>query len=604
MSKWFILVMLVVATGCRDQSAKLPADAAANAAPPKSDVPTRSSLAPGNGPAELDVVVASAAPAPTAETDPADAALVAAGTDPATTAKADPGEAPQMKFSPRTVIPPRATTTSDGHQIPAPATSTVRPAALAGAWYDGDAATLRTATSELLAKAPAADYTGYPIALLVPHAGHRFSGAIAARAYATLKGRTYGRVFILGPAHRTALKGIAFPTGITHFETPLGQIPLAVDVIEELRKEPLFVDHPSAHRTEHSIEIHLPFLQLVLPHGFQLVPMVVSGLNRAEIDAAAAALRRVIRPGDLLIASSDFTHYGERFDYLGPAGKEFGPAAAKVRLQGLLDSAWLTIEKLDATAFLRHKVETRDTICGFLPIALLLKTLPADSTPHLLGTDMSGNMTGSFAESVSYLSAVFSAIWPYSSVSGAAQLSAEEKKVLLDLACQQVDTYVQSQERLQESSLKVALTPRLKAESGTFVTLKQNGRLRGCIGNIMPVKPLFQAVLDNAVNAAHFDRRFKPVQPEELPQTSVEVSVLTPPVARNDWRDLVLGRDGIILSKPGGSAVFLPQVAVEQGWTLEETLAHLSSKAGLGRDGWRDGATYQTFEAIVFHQDP
>jgi MEMO1 family protein len=584
MSKWFILAVLVITTGCREQAAKLPTEAAADAAPTKSDVPQKSILAPSDGPTVLDVVAASEVAAPTA--------------------RADPGEVPKMKFSPRTVIPPRTKADSGGTDSETLAASPIRPPALAGSWYDGDSATLRKAISDLLAKVPAADYSGYPVALLVPHAGHRFSGAMAARAYATLKGRTYGRVFILGPAHRTALKGIAFPTGITHFETPLGQIPLAVDVLDELRKEPLFVDHPSAHRTEHSIEIHLPFLQLVLPHGFQLVPMVVSGLNRAEIDVAAAALRRVVRPGDLLIASSDFTHYGERFGYLGPAGNEFGPATAKVRLQGLLEAAWLTIEKLDAMAFLRHKVETRDTICGFLPIALLLKTLPADSTPHLLGTDMSGSMTGSFAESVSYLSAVFSAIWPYTYVSGAEQLSAEEKKVLLDLACKQVDTYVQSQERLQESSLNVALTPRLRAESGTFVTLKQNGRLRGCIGNIMPVKPLFQAVLDNAVNAAHFDRRFKPVQPDELPQTSVEVSVLTPPVPQDDWRELVLGRDGIILSKPGGSAVFLPQVAVEQGWTLEETLTQLSSKAGLGEDGWRDGATYQTFEAIVFHEDP
>ena len=311
-----------------------------------------------------------------------------------------------------------------------------------------------------------------------------------------------------------------------------------------------------------------------------------------------------MRPGDLLIASSDFTHYGERFSYLGPPGGEFGPGAAKGRLQGLLDRAWEFIAVRDAEGFLRHKVETRDTICGYLPIALLLKMVPEETSPQLLGTAMSGEMTGSYAESVSYLSAAFAGLWPYLGVAGAGALTEEEKSVLLRLARQQLEAFVTRQERLQPETMGVALTPRLEADSGTFVTLKQQGRLRGCIGNIMAVKPLFQAVLDNAVNAAHFDRRFKPVGTDELDGISVEVSVLTPPTVQPDWRDFVLGRDGLILSKAGASAVFLPQVAVEQGWTLEETLVHLSNKAGLGPDGWRNGATFQAFGAIVFHEEP
>lgn len=488
--------------------------------------------------------------------------------------------------------------------VSGPDPAKVRPAALAGTWYEADAETLRKQVQDYLSAVPQSDFAGYPVALLAPHAGHRYSGALAARSYALLQGRTYGRVFVLGPAHRTALKGVALPAGVTHFETPLGQIPLAMDVLQELRERPLFVEHPSAHRQEHSIEIHLPFLQVVLPRGFELVPLVVAGLNRAEIEATAAVLREVIRPGDLLIASSDFTHYGERFSYLGPPGKEFGPAAASQKLQALLDSAWQAIAARDAEAFLRHKVETRDTICGYLPIALLLKVVTPEAVPQLLGTGMSGEKTGSYAESVSYLAAAFAGLWPYLGVAGEGALTVGEKDALLTLARRQVNAFVNGQERLTPEALGGALTPRLQANSGTFVTLKQQGRLRGCIGNIMPVKPLVQGVLDNAVNAASFDRRFKPVRPDELSGITVEVSVLTTPVERDDWRDLVLGRDGIIVSKPGGSAVFLPQVAVEQGWTLEETLEHLSSKAGLGRDGWRDGATFQAFEAIVFHEEP
>jgi AmmeMemoRadiSam system protein A len=132
------------------------------------------------------------------------------------------------------------------------------------------------------------------------------------------------------------------------------------------------------------------------------------------------------------------------------------------------------------------------------------------------------------------------------------------------------------------------------------VTLKKDGRLRGCIGHMAEDSPLGRTVGMVALQSAFQDRRFSPLQPGELEQVDIEISVLTPyrPVSGPDA--IVLGRDGVVLRKRGRSAVFLPQVAVEQGWTREQMLDQLCLKAGLARGDWRQGAELLTFRAEVF----
>jgi AmmeMemoRadiSam system protein A len=139
---------------------------------------------------------------------------------------------------------------------------------------------------------------------------------------------------------------------------------------------------------------------------------------------------------------------------------------------------------------------------------------------------------------------------------------------------------------------------------GAFVTLndKATGALRGCIGEILPMRPLAQAGAARAVDSALCDPRFSPVSERELGSLRVEVSALTPPKPVASWRDIVLGRDGMTLEKGNAFAVFLPQVAPEQGWDLPTTLSYLSQKAGLPADAWRQGATFETFQAEVFHE--
>ena len=148
-----------------------------------------------------------------------------------------------------------------------------------------------------------------------------------------------------------------------------------------------------------------------------------------------------------------------------------------------------------------------------------------------------------------------------------------------------------------------ALPPEARFKAGAFVTLKKRGELRGCIGTIMPEEALWEAVVKNAINAAARDRRFAPVAKEEAGEISIEISVLTPPREVKSPEEFTVGRHGILMEKAGRRAIFLPQVAPEQGWNREQTLDHLAVKAGLAPEAWREGTRFWVFEAQVFGED-
>ncbi len=143
------------------------------------------------------------------------------------------------------------------------------------------------------------------------------------------------------------------------------------------------------------------------------------------------------------------------------------------------------------------------------------------------------------------------------------------------------------------------LTPVMQADTATFVTLKIGGNLRGCIGSLEPYEPLYLSVHHNAVQAALRDPRFRPVHAAEVGRIHLDVSLLSPIRAIASPDEFAPGRHGIILTKGRARAVYLPEVAVEQGWTREQTLDSLSEKAGLSADAWRTGAHFQLFESVA-----
>jgi AmmeMemoRadiSam system protein A len=177
-------------------------------------------------------------------------------------------------------------------------------------------------------------------------------------------------------------------------------------------------------------------------------------------------------------------------------------------------------------------------------------------------------------------------------------LSDREKQTLFEIAEDTLDWCVNKREG-RFGFDKYELTPKLKEPMATFVTLKIQGRLRGCIGSLAPEAPLYRSVHDNAVNAAMHDFRFRPVAPPELSKLEVHVSVLSPIAGIESLDRFHLGEHGIIIEKGMRRAVYLPEVAPEQGWTKEETLSSLSEKAGMDGDAWREGAHFKIFSSVV-----
>ncbi len=484
-----------------------------------------------------------------------------------------------------------------------PKAEKIRKSVLAGTWYEGTEAGLRAEVDGFLAKVPPIEPGGRVLGLISPHAGYFYSGQAAAYGYAQIQGTPYHRVVVIAPSHRIAFHGISIPD-VTHYETPLGRVPLDVKRCRQLRAASGFSSFADVHAREHSLEIQLPFLQRVLGE-FELVPMVVGEIREDEYADLASAIADIVDEGTLVVASSDFTHYGSRFGYL-PFSND-----VKENLENLDMGAVDFILKKDRKGFLEYRAKTQATICGAAPIALLIDVMPKDTVGRLLTYYTSGDVTEDWDNSVSYVSMAF-----YGPNGGEARerkdertasarpedesLSVAEQETLLNLARETLETYARTKKTPEWAEDDPRLTPLLKSERGVFVTLKKKGQLRGCIGHIIPRLPLYRGVMENAFNAGWRDHRFPPLQRSEMLDLEIEISVLTPPRRVSSPQDIVIGKHGVIIEKGHHSAVYLPQVAPEQGWDVEETLTHLSMKAGLPPDGWNQGATFSVFSAEVF----
>jgi AmmeMemoRadiSam system protein A len=177
-------------------------------------------------------------------------------------------------------------------------------------------------------------------------------------------------------------------------------------------------------------------------------------------------------------------------------------------------------------------------------------------------------------------------------------LNPDEQRFLLELARRSIGGFLRDGQRPQPK-----ITEKLYREKrGAFVTIKVDGRLRGCIGYPLPHKPLYETIIEMAIAAATQDYRFSPLCLEELPRTKIEISVLTLPEPVKDAREVEVGRHGIIISKGLCRGLLLPQVPGEYGWDRETYLCHGCLKAGLDENEWRRGAKIEVFEAQVFSE--
>jgi AmmeMemoRadiSam system protein B/AmmeMemoRadiSam system protein A len=480
-----------------------------------------------------------------------------------------------------------------------------RKPAVAGQFYPADRAKLSRAVAAYLEDAlpPSGER---PIAIVSPHAGYVFSGQIAADAYKEAAGFEYETVVILGVNHTTpGFDAISvYPSG--GFETPLGVAPVDEDLAARvMAADKRFAFDGRVHEREHSIEVQVPFVQTVFPRA-KILPVVVGSQDAdlcarfGEALAAAAAGKKI-----LIVASSDLSHYPRYED------------AVRVDRETLEAIASLDAAKYQAVTARQMQEPTPNLetcACGEGP------TLAAMAAAKKLGANRARIV--SYANSGSTLVGDRSQVVGYGAVSFVARgraalpvpatapeppgervatgddtgFAADQKNALLRFARETLRRYFDT----GTLPLPRGYDAALGRKSGAFVTLEENGDLRGCIGHMSEDLPLYQVVGYCALQSAFNDRRFSPLEPDELSSVEIEISVLTPYKRVEGYEVIQIGRDGVVMEKDGRSAVFLPQVAVEQGWTRDEMLEHLSLKAGLPRDAWKKGAVFRTFQAEVF----
>ena len=496
--------------------------------------------------------------------------------------------------------------------LAASAAAEVRPPAVAGTFYPGEPEVLRAAVDTMLDAAAGVRSEGAARALIVPHAGYAYSGPTAANAFSRLSGEDVRRVILLGPSHHFAFSGGALPeASVTGFETPLGVMPIDGKAVAELRRSSLFGGPAEAHAKEHSLEVELPFLQVVAPKA-TLVPVVVgANTDFAACGAMAEQLAGLLDETTVVVASSDFTHHGDRYGWSPYAGDELADTLLRVAQETAERAV-----KLDARGFVRQVEVSGDTVCGVRPVGVLTALLEQAfrGAGELLQVTTSGHVSGSFDLSVSYVAAAFEGAWT-------SWRTAAPPPTADDLDRQSGIALVE----LARATLRGALThdtevarwfaahpdrQRWEGLAGAFVTLnntgkkaRTEGRLRACMGVVEATQPLIDAVVQAAVWAAQ-DPRFPPLQLEELDTVEIEVSVLSPMQPVRSHRFIEVGTHGVLMTKNGHRALYLPQVAVEQGWNLEAMLDNLSLKAGLPRTAWKHGATFEVFTSQVFSEGP
>jgi AmmeMemoRadiSam system protein B/AmmeMemoRadiSam system protein A len=469
-----------------------------------------------------------------------------------------------------------------------------RPPSVAGSFYPAGRQELLMMLDELFLTAKGTSGMN-PQALVVPHAGYVFSGQVAAAAYKQIdREKSYKRIFIIGPNHRVAFDGVMVYTQ-GDFLTPLGRVnvdPLAAELV---RKHQLFGSDPKTHQQEHCIEVQLPFLQYWLKKPFTIVPMLIGG-NSAEIARLTGSiLAPYLTPENLFIISADFSHY---------------PPYADAMKADLATADAITANKtktfLNAIAKNEHDFGPglQTSICGWMPMLTLLHITEKDPgieyrkiTYHNSGDSRYGDR-----EKVVGYWAIAAVRKPSGASSAEFNLSYEDKRILLSLARRTISGYLadKSIPAVEEESLPANLL----TQTGAFVTLRKNHELRGCIGNFFSEKPLYKIVQEMAVAAATMDSRFLPVSSNEMTSIEIEISVLTPLHRISSIEEFRLGRDGIYMKKGNRSGTFLPQVAQETGWSIEEFMGHCArDKASIGWEGWKDKDTeLYTYQALVFSE--
>ncbi len=458
---------------------------------------------------------------------------------------------------------------------------------VAGQFYRADAQKLRT-TIQYYLDQETRQSNKKPAGLIAPHAGYYYSGHVAAAAYKEIEDHNYATIIILSPSHRKTFDYISVFDG-DYYETPLGKVPVDKKLSEQLTtkdnsirlSETGHIKEDIFQPGEHAVEVQIPFLQMV-QKDFSIIPIVIGTRDYETIKRLGEKLNELRKTEDLLIiASSDLSHYHNYED-------------CKIIDKRLLQA----VKKNQPKAFYKNLKKNKYEACGGAGIAVLMIAMEKESDINILKYANSGDIKeADKSRVVGYTAVAFYQGKENKMNKNSDLLNIDEQKLILKLAEETVKSVV----RGEKPEVPENLPPITKEKRGAFVTLNKNHQLRGCIGYIVPIKPLYETIMEMGKAAALRDPRFQPVEPDELDDIDVEVSVLTVPHVIDDVNEIEVGKHGIIIRKGHSQGLLLPQVATEYGWDRETFLKHTCRKAGLPTDAWLDDDTeIKIFSAQVF----
>ncbi len=446
----------------------------------------------------------------------------------------------------------------------------IKEPSVAGTFYPSDKNTLKESVEGFLSKAENSSQKGRLIAVISPHAGYIFSGQVAAYGYKNIKGSDIKKVILIGPSHHVSFKGASIYTKGS-FKTPLGNVKIDEKLAGDLLNENADVRfYPEAFEKEHSIEVQLPFLQTVLK-DFTIVPILIGSPTKQSFQYLTERLTEMLREDEkaIIIASTDLSHF-HGYDTAVMMDRKMIDAAVRMSIE-------------DVENYLSNR---EAEMCGGYPVifAMAVARMAGANMGVLFKYANSGDVTNDRDKVVGYAS-----IGLYKS-----PYTEEEKKELLALARNSITGYI-TNGKVPEVEIK---NPKLKTDGAVFVTIKTNGSLRGCIGHIQPIMPLYQSVIKNAISACSSDPRFPPMRKEELKDIDIEISILSTLEPLKDVKSIQIGKHGLVIVKGMQRGILLPQVAKELGWDRETFLEQICLKAGLPNGAWKDAELY-TFTAEI-----
>lgn len=455
----------------------------------------------------------------------------------------------------------------------------VREPAVAGLFYEDDVHDLARSVDRMLAGARCEVQEPARV-ILAPHAAHEYSGAIAARAYLALPEDTE-RILILGPSHHTHLQGMALP-GVDWHRTPLGVTAQDAELTRTLERMPAIIVAPAVHDHEHSLEVHLPFLQRLFSEKLSVVPLAVGVAHPADVAQAIGTALKF--PRTAVIISSDLSHF-------------LSQASATVRDRETLGRVERQLDLWDPSA-----------ACGYYALRGAIHHARAEGMrARVIARGDSSSRSGHRGRVVGYAAV----IWQGSEGSPPVnEREGDTARQLLHIATSAIGKRLgQPDEPGRLVATGDGEGPDLDATGASFVTLTLGSQLRGCVGSLIAHEPLRDNIRENALKAAFEDTRFLPLDPDEYSILGVEVSVLTTPrlleealgaAHRAKVRELLSpGKDGVVLELGERRATFLPSVW-EDLPDPDLFLASLRTKAGLSASGWERGIRIYTYRARTF----